>query len=97
MREIEEVLKREKIAIKYYVTDQRRKKIMQQLRELSVVTVDSLKVKLVEADPDDDKFFACAIEGGADYIVSGDKHLHAVGEYKGIKVVTPREFSRFYE
>jgi len=43
-------------------------------------------------DPDDDKFFACAIAGGANIIVSGDKHLLKMSGYKGIKVVKPRQF-----
>ena len=43
-------------------------------------------------DPDDDKFFACAIAGGANLIVSGDKHLLKMSGYQGIKVVRPRQF-----
>jgi len=30
---------------------------------------------LIEADPDDNKFVDCAIAGGADYLVSNDKHF----------------------
>jgi putative PIN family toxin of toxin-antitoxin system len=43
-------------------------------------------------DPDDDKFFACAIAGNADLIISGDKHLLKMSGYQGIKVVKPRQF-----
>lgn len=43
-------------------------------------------------DPDNDKFFACAIAGGADLIISGDKHLLKMAGYQGIKVVRPRQF-----
>jgi uncharacterized protein len=43
-------------------------------------------------DPDDDKFFACAIGGKAEIIVSGDKHLLKMSGCKGIKVVRPRQF-----
>ena len=44
------------------------------------------------ADPHDDKFIACAISSKTKIIVSGDKHLLAVTGYKGIKVLTPRQF-----
>ena len=63
------------------------------------------KAELVEAerlnedvcdDPDDDKFFACAITGGADLIISGDKHLLKMSGYQGIKVVRPRQFVDHY-
>jgi len=43
-------------------------------------------------DPDDDKFFACALASGSKVIVSGDKHLLKVSGYEGIEVLKPREF-----
>lgn len=48
--------------------------------------------KPVCADPDDDKFFACAVASGADVVVSGDKHLLKASGYRGITVMTPRMF-----
>lgn len=47
---------------------------------------------VVPDDPDDDKFFEVAVEGQATYIVSGDQHLLDVESFRGIEVVTPREF-----
>jgi len=44
------------------------------------------------ADPDDDKFLACAVASGASTIVSGDKHLLKVSGYCGIEVLRPRAF-----
>ncbi|MCX5854480.1 MAG: putative toxin-antitoxin system toxin component, PIN family [Deltaproteobacteria bacterium] len=46
----------------------------------------------VVADPDDDKFIACALALKAQYVVSGDKALIDVRRYQGINIVTPREF-----
>ena len=43
-------------------------------------------------DPDDDKFFACALASGSKVIISGDKHLLKVSGYRGIQVLKPREF-----
>lgn len=43
-------------------------------------------------DPDDDKFFACALASGSKIIVSGDKHLLKVSGYQGIEVLKPRDF-----
>ena len=43
-------------------------------------------------DPDDDKFLACALDGAAYYVVSGDSDLLSMREYKGIKIVTVNEF-----
>jgi putative PIN family toxin of toxin-antitoxin system len=52
-------------------------------------------VELKEAiceDPDDDKFFACALASGCRIIISGGKHLLKVSGYEGIEVLKPREF-----
>jgi len=66
-----------------------------------ILELVTTKAELIEAerldetvcdDPDDDKFFACAIAGGADLIISGDKHLLKMSGYQGIKVVRPRQF-----
>jgi putative PIN family toxin of toxin-antitoxin system len=43
-------------------------------------------------DPDDDKFFACALAGKARLIVSGDKHLRNASGSLGVDVLTPRDF-----
>lgn len=48
--------------------------------------------KPVCEDPDDDKFFACALASGSNLIVSGDKHLLKASGYQGIEVLKPREF-----
>jgi putative PIN family toxin of toxin-antitoxin system len=47
-------------------------------------------------DPDDDKFFACALASESKIIISGDKHLLKVTGYQGIEVLKPREFMDKY-
>lgn len=43
-------------------------------------------------DANDDKFFECAVAGGAGYIVSEDQDILAVGEYRGIRTLSAAEF-----
>lgn len=50
----------------------------------------------VSADPDDDKFIACALASGSKLIVSGDKHLLDVDGYRGIEILKPRAFLERY-
>jgi hypothetical protein len=40
-------------------------------------------------DPDDDKFFLCAISAPCKVIVSGDRHLLVKSGYGGVKVMKP--------
>ena len=62
---------------------------------INIVAIGALRV--VSADPKDDKFIECAIAGGADYIVSGDKHLLDLREYEGIRILSPADFLRVLE
>jgi predicted nucleic acid-binding protein len=47
---------------------------------------------VVAADPSDDRYLECAIEGEADCIVTGDRHLLALGNYREVEILSPREF-----
>lgn len=59
---------------------------------LAISVEPRLEVSVVRADPDDDKYIAAALEGGAQFVVSGDSHLLDLGDYEGIAIVTPRAF-----
>ncbi|MGE0643537.1 MAG: putative toxin-antitoxin system toxin component, PIN family [Nitrospira sp.] len=60
-------------------------------------TEGRLKLRAVEKDPEDDKYLAAALEGHAEYVVSGDSDLLNMREYRGISIVTAREFLRLLE
>lgn len=50
------------------------------------------KIVVVPADTSDNKFLEAAITGKTDYIVSGDKHLLDLKEYRLFSIITAREF-----
>lgn len=50
------------------------------------------QITVIKDDPKDDMFLACAAQGRVDSIVSGDNHLLALGSFRGIPIITPREF-----
>jgi len=56
-----------------------------------IVTVP-LSDKQISADPDDDKFIACALASKAKVIISGDKHLLDMDGFKGLKIIKPSKF-----
>jgi putative PIN family toxin of toxin-antitoxin system len=59
-------------------------------------TTKTPKISVVKDDPDDDKFIECAVALKAEVIITGDKGLTAMGEYVGIKILTPQQFLRTY-
>ena len=42
-------------------------------------------------DKDDIKFLECALSGKADFLVSGDKELLELKEFKGVKIIKAKE------
>ena len=50
------------------------------------------KPRVVEEHSADDKFIECAQAAGADYIISGDKHLLKEACYKKTQIISVREF-----
>jgi putative PIN family toxin of toxin-antitoxin system len=51
----------------------------------------------VSRDPNDDKFFACACAGRAQYIVTEDNDILGVGEYRGVRTISAAEFIALLE
>lgn len=49
-------------------------------------------LEIVQEDPEDNKFIECAVALKAEQIITGDKHLTAVKDYAGIRILSPREF-----
>lgn len=53
------------------------------------------KLEIVKADAADNRFLEVALEGKADFVVSGDKHLLRIKEIKETKIVAVATFFRF--
>ena len=55
--------------------------------------VPSSQITVIKADPTDNKILSCALEAQADYIVTGDKkHILPLKKFKGIPILSPRDF-----
>ena len=50
------------------------------------------KIKIIESDPDDNKFLECGVNAKVNFIISGDKHLINLKKYKTIQIVNPSDF-----
>ena len=54
-------------------------------------------VDIIINDPSDSKYLACAYEGEADYIVSGDHHLLDIETCEGIEILKVKAFLSVWE
>ncbi len=71
-----------------YVTDFDVKLFLADLSRIGKFVQVKSDFKVISEDPDDDIIVRTAYDGKADYIVSGDRHLLALKEFKGIKILT---------
>ena len=53
-----------------------------------------VSLQVIAEDPADDRILECALAGGADLIVSGDRHLRKLRSFRGIGIVQPSDFLR---
>ena len=60
------------------------------LQAIAIVVEGRPARAAIAADPADDIYLFAAVDGLADFIVSGDRHLLELEYYEGIPIVTPR-------
>ena len=87
----------EKLRIKFKLQEDKIAEHIQILTEYGKIIEPNLSVDIIKDDPDDNKILECAVSCKADYIVSGDSHLLDLKEYKGIKILSAKDFLEIAE
>jgi putative PIN family toxin of toxin-antitoxin system len=91
--ELNHVLSYPRIASRLRLEESELSLILAALLSEAEVTPSLLELPGVTRDPKDDPLVACALEGNADYLVSGDRDLLDLGEYGEIQIVSPHQFA----
>jgi putative PIN family toxin of toxin-antitoxin system len=89
--EVAEVLARPKIRKKYPIPPEDLEGFLHLLRG-DALPLPEAHGPGVCRDPDDDRLLGCAAAGDANYLVTGDGALLAVGRHRGVTILTAREF-----
>jgi hypothetical protein len=93
---IEEIVKTlgyKRIRRKYSISDEDVAGLINLLEhDALVVPGDADVAGSVPDDPDDERVLACAIDGRADVVVSGDKHLLDLHTFREIPIVNVHDF-----
>ena len=92
VEEVSRVLHLPRIMRKYHVTEADVEAFVLALVNKSSYVAERLALGGVAPDPGDDKIIACAVAGPADFIVTGDKPLQRVGEFRGIRIIDAGAF-----
>ena len=73
---------------KFHVTGSQIERFLSIMVKMAKIVPDNALFKEVASDPDDDVVLNAAYTGKADYIVTGDKHLLTLNNFKKTKIVT---------
>lgn len=88
LEEYKEVLSREALALPAGRVDAVLEFLQQFVLPLPVAA------KRVCHDPDDDKFVAAALEGGAQWLITGNARHYPRSPFQGVLILTPAEATR---
>lgn len=89
--EIRRVLLSDKVRRQRFLSEEQIEELLA-LLEATALTVSGSQSVRTCRDPSDDKFLAAALEAKAPFIVSGDSDLTDLRIYRGVRIVTPRQF-----
>jgi putative PIN family toxin of toxin-antitoxin system len=93
--EIKAVLESPRIGNKYLITRGDVEHLINLLEKDAIVVPGRTDVEgAIPEDPKDEMFLACAVEAGADMIVTGDRRLLHLIEYKGIPILSADQFAK---
>lgn len=84
---------RSKLRYKFRVADEIVSKWVKELEEYTEKIFPSYTTKICR-DPKDNMILDTAKSGKADFIITGDKDLLTLKNFKGIKILSPRSFLR---
>ena len=88
LEEIREVLSRDKFDAETKEIDD----YIKIIENYSQKIVHNNIIENVSRDIDDNKIVKCGLEGNVEYIITGDKDLLVLKEYKSIKIINPKEY-----
>ena len=93
LSEIIKVLNRES-KFQKYILDLRSsiEDLLRTILSISNLIETKTKLDVIKEDPKDNIILEAAIDGKVEYLISYDKHLLNMIEFRGIKIISPGEF-----
>jgi putative PIN family toxin of toxin-antitoxin system len=92
IREISRTLSYPRLREIFGSVDISREELLEAVLRIGKVVDVKTRVNVVHEDLTDNKFLECALDGDADYVVSGNEHLLKMKCYQKIRIFPVRKF-----
>lgn len=66
--------------------------LMRKITQKATLVKTTEPLNVIKGDEKDNRILECALKAKANFIITGNKRHFPFEEFKGIKIVTPREF-----
>lgn len=97
LKEARAVLHYPRIRKKYPLTEEAITLFLDSLRGYGEMITPGHVENIIQNDPPDNPVLAGAIDGQADYLVSGNLHFLDLKQYGGVRMITPAQFLEILE
>jgi len=88
LEEYKEVLKRDRFSA--FKKDA--SLLLTSLKKKALLVEPKTRITVITADPDDNMFLECAVEAGADFLITGNTRHFPFRSYHNTLIVSPKEF-----
>ena len=92
LEEIGRVLRYPRIVKRHRQDETTIQRFLKLLENEAIIVEPTDVLGVVKEDESDNRYLECAVKGKAQYVISGDKHLLDIGEYRGIVILPPAAF-----
>lgn len=79
---------------KFSFTEEEKTRFKALISAMAVFVTPRTRLDIVKEDPSDNRILECALVAKADFIISGDEHLLALGKLEGTMIVSAGQFMR---
>lgn len=90
--EISQVLNYPKLKKVYQTAGLRHEELVEAMLRIVKFVEATERVAVIVEHPADDRCLECALAAGADYIISGDKHLLKIASYRKTRILSVSDF-----
>lgn len=92
--EFKHILSRDEVKARFNYSTRDIEAFARSIRDVSTIVKLKSNFKVIKEDQEDDVVLNTAYDGKVEYIVSGDHHLKNLRQFRGIKIVSPKQMMK---